>query len=111
MVFVVNSVSKEGVVNTTLMALNQSLAELFLEEQDKDDDPYQWLIAYDFVNKKPPPKFWKNLDKLMNISTVTRIQYSVLIAENRGDALAAAQLVEHYHGLVTVFQGINFRGG
>ncbi|MCB2171468.1 hypothetical protein KQH65_01880 [archaeon] len=92
------------------MEHNLSLAEQFLGEYQKDDDSFLWLIAYDFIEKKPPPKFWKNLEKMMSISTVSRIQYSVLIAENMRDALLAAQLVEHYNGLVEVFHGDRFRG-
>ena len=93
------------------MSFTPSLAEQYLEEHQYDDEPFNWIIAYDFIERKPSPKFWKNLEKMTSISTITRIQYSVLKAENRGDALAVARLAEHYGAIVEVFQCIPFEGG
>lgn len=93
------------------MSVNQSLAEKFLEEHQSEDDPYKWIVIYDFVNLKPPPKFWKNLDKLTSISSISRIQYSVFTAENKGDALALAKLSEYYGGTVEVFRCEAVEGG
>ena len=88
----------------------KSLAEKFLEENHLEDDNFRWLITYDFIEKKPPPRFWKNLIQMTEISTVSRIQYSVLLADNKGDAYAAVDLVRHYGGDVLVFSGEQVRG-
>lgn len=93
------------------MTYNQSLAEKFLEETPNEDDQYQWIIVYDFIQEKPNPRFWKNLEKLMRVSTVSRIQYSVLIAEKKGDALAAEKLGIHYGAMVEVFKCVHVGGG
>jgi len=93
------------------MSLQQSIVEQYLADYQSSDDPFLWLIVYDFIEKKLPPKFWKNLEKMMSLSPISRIQYSVLLAENMGDALAVARLVEQYDGLVEVFHGDIFRGG
>ena len=58
-----------------------SLSEQFLEENRSGDDPFTWLIVYDFIDFKPNPNFWKNLDKMIRISGLRKFQYSVLITE------------------------------
>lgn len=95
---------KGGKLILTPMGFNQSLAEQFLNEAPVEEDPYQWIVVYDFLQEKPSPKFWKNLNKLTSISTVTRIQYSVLMAEKKGDALAAQKLAFYYGAEVKVFK-------
>jgi len=92
------------------MTINQSLAEKFLDETLSEEDPSQWIIVYDFIQEKPSPKFWKNLQKLMSITTLTRIQYSVLMAEKKGDAQAAEKLALYYGAVVEVFRCIR-QGG
>ena len=86
------------------MSFNKSLAEQFLDEFQGEEDQYQWIIVYDFIQEKPSPKFWKNLEKLMSISTVTRIQYSVLMANQKRDADAAEKLALYYGAEVEVFR-------
>ena len=75
---------------------NTSLAQLFLEEFDTAEAGGDWIVVYDFIGKKPNPKFWKNLTKMKNTSTIRTIQYSVLSAGQQRDARAAASLAEHY---------------
>ena len=92
------------------MTFNQSLAEQFLEETSDEEDSHEWIIVYDFIQEKPSLKFWKNLDRLMEISTVRRIQYSVLMAEKKGDAFAAEKLAVYYGAEVEVFRCVRMGG-
>ena len=73
-----------------------SLSEEFLDEFVIADDPFDWIIVYDFIDGKPNPNFWKNLEKMMSISSVKRVQYSVLMAKSEGEARAAAKLAKYY---------------
>ncbi len=73
-----------------------SLSEEFLDEFQIEDDPFDWIIVYDFIDGKPNPNFWKNLEKMKSISSVKRVQYSVLIAKSEGEARAVAKLAEYY---------------
>lgn len=54
------------------------------------------MVIYDFIKKKPNPKFWKNLNKMKERSSVRSIQYSVLHVQTQGDAIAASKLARHY---------------
>ena len=80
----------------------KSLAQEFLEENEKDSEG-SWLVLYDFIKKNPSPKFWKNLNKLKNLSSIRTVQYSVLLAERKSEALAAVKLAEHYGGETLLF--------
>ena len=85
--------------------MNQiSLSEEFLEQFKTEEDPYEWVIVYDFIRLKPNPRFWKNLEKMRTLSSVRRLQYSVLIAGNEGDARAAARLADYYGADTVVFR-------
>jgi hypothetical protein len=76
---------------------NRSLAEQFLEESaEKEKEHGFYIIVYDFLGEKASPKFWDNLNKLKQISSIRSIQYSVLSAECSKDAEAAALLASHY---------------
>ena len=81
-----------------------SLSEEFLEQYQTEEDPFDWIVVYDFIGLKPNPRFWKNLAKMMALSTVKRLQYSVLIADNEGDAKAAARLADYYGADAVVFR-------
>ena len=75
---------------------NKSLAQLFLDEFGSTKSEGYWIVIYDFIGKKPNPKFWKNLTRMKNSSTVRTVQYSVLSAGLQRDANTAASLAEHY---------------
>ncbi|MCW4012339.1 MAG: hypothetical protein NWF07_05020 [Candidatus Bathyarchaeota archaeon] len=81
-----------------------SLCEKFLDQYQTEEDPFDWIVVYDFIGLKPNPRFWKNLEKMMGLSTVKRLQYSVLIAANEGDAKAAARLADYYGADTVVFR-------
>jgi hypothetical protein len=81
-----------------------SLSEEFLDQYQTKEDPFDWIVVYDFIGLKPNPRFWKNLEKMMMLSTVKRLQYSVLIASKEGDARAAARLADYYGADTVVFR-------
>ncbi len=85
--------------------MKKSLAQRFLEESEADpEDPSDWIIVYDFINKKPNPQFWRNLKKMKCRSSLRRIQYCVLFTTKRYEALAAVRLAEHYGAVVELFR-------
>ncbi len=75
---------------------NKSLAQQFLEDYGSNNKEGNWIVVYDFIDKKPNPKFWKNLTRMKNSSTIRTVPYSVLSAGQQSDANAAASLAEHY---------------
>ena len=110
LVFVVHGLSLPCSYDYSLMS-RVSLSEEFLEQYETEEDPFNWIVVYDFIGLKPNPHFWKNLSKMMALSSVRRLQYSVLIAEKEGDARAAARLADYYGADTAVFRCERFGRG
>ncbi len=86
--------------------MNQtSLAQRILDEESSADEEGTWIVVYDFRERKPSPRFWVNLRRLKELAGCRRIQYSVVVAGNRGAAAAVARLASHYGADVAVFRG------
>ena len=68
------------------------------------EDSSDWIIFYDFIKKKPNPQFWRNLKKMKRMSSLRRIQYSVLFMTKLFEAHAAVKLAECYIAEVELFR-------
>jgi hypothetical protein len=82
-----------------------SLAQQILEQCASADEEGTWIVVYDFRAIKPSPRFWVNLRRLKELADCRSIQYSVVVAESRRTADAAARLASHYGADVVVFRG------
>lgn len=86
--------------------VNTSIAERMLEElRDKEGN---WIIVYDFVQYKPNPNFWINLNRISAELGGYRVQYSVYITGNLREAIAVKNLVHHYGGDALVYRCTEF---
>jgi len=86
----------------------KSLAEQFLNEipKEKDDEEGNWILFYDFKSKKPHPRFWTNLNKLIKIlGSASMLQYSVFTTSSKRGIIAAVKLAQHYGAEIRVFKG------
>jgi len=85
----------------------KSLAQKLLEEaSEEEDEDHLWLVFYDFKGRKPNPRFWKNLNRLLTLlDNGSMVQYSVLKTRQRRGAVAAVRLARHYGAEVKVFKG------
>ena len=85
-----------------------SLAEKFLEETEEYEEETDgtWIVFYDFKAMKPNPRFWKNMNRLINLlDDSSMIQYSVFTTTQRRGAKTAKKLAKHYGAEVKVFKG------
>lgn len=86
--------------------MNQtSLAQQILDGEASSEEEGTWVVVYDFRDLKPSPRFWVNLRRLKELAGCRSIQYSVVVAGNRGAAAAVARLASHYGADVAVFRG------
>ncbi len=86
--------------------MNQnSLAQQILDEESFAEEEGTWIIVYDFRDRKPSPRFWVNLRRLKELADCRSIQYSVVVAGDRGSAATVARLASHYGADVAVFRG------
>jgi hypothetical protein len=82
--------------------VNRSIAQQLLD--DDIDETGGWIIVYDFVEHKPNPNFWVNLNRISNSRGGGLIQYSVYQTESLREAQAVRELVNHYGGEAMVFR-------
>jgi len=86
----------------------KSLAGKFYEEisGEEDQEKGTWIVFYDFRGRKPNPKFWTNLNRLIALlDDGSMVQYSVFMTKRRRGAIAAVKLAKHYGAEVIVFKG------
>lgn len=84
-----------------------SLAQKYYDQTEdiQEASHEDYLILYDFKEKKPNPKFWRNIKRLISISPqTTLIQYSALQTRSRRIASATKALVTHYGGEAGVYR-------
>ncbi|HUV54468.1 MAG TPA: hypothetical protein VMW03_04615 [Candidatus Krumholzibacteriaceae bacterium] len=82
--------------------VNRSIAHQLLDD-DMDEAGY-WIIVYDFIEHKPNPNFWANLNRISKTNGGGLIQYSVYQTESLREAQAVHGLVDHYGGKAMVFR-------
>jgi hypothetical protein len=71
-----------------------------LKDEEETDEVY--LVSYDFIEDKPNPSFWNNLQKIILDAGGEKIQYSVYYGDRRG-AKAVKQLATLYGADVRCF--------
>ena len=90
-----------GFHNNLIAMGRKSIAEHILDDLKEDEDKEGlYLVLYDFdrtFNQVIPPKFFKNLNRLMAKLPLERLQYSVLISKSLNAARAVMRLAKRYN--------------
>ena len=82
--------------------VNSSIATRLLE--DTYDETGKWIVVYDFIEEKPSPNFWSNLQRISSELGGFRVQYSVYSTKRLREARAVTKLVTHYGGEAIMYR-------
>jgi len=94
-----------GIHNNLIAMGRKSVAQHILDDLKEDEDKEGlYLVLYDFdrtYDRVIPPKFFKNLNRLIARLPIERLQYSVLICKTLKAARAVKLLAKRY-GAISV---------
>jgi len=90
-----------GIHNNLYAMGRKSICDLILEDLKEDEDKEGlYLVLYDFdrtFNQVIPPKFFKNLNRLIERLPIERLQYSVMVCKTLNAARAVMRLAKRYN--------------